>query len=150
MRARLLIAGALFASGAWLAGCDEGLEVLAGPTPNLEPTFSSIQRDIFEATDSTGRQPCINCHTDQGRNPSGQLNLRHDIAYTRLVNANSVAKSGAVLVRPGDPEGSYMVAKLEGHSDIVGLRMPRPAGPFLSAGQMTIIRRWVELGAAND
>ena len=150
MRARLLTAGALFASGAWLVGCDEGLSVLAGPTPNLEPTFSSIQRDIFEATDSTGRQPCTNCHTDQGRNPSGQLNLRHDLAHSRLVNSNSVAKPGAVLVRPGDPDGSYLVAKLEGHSDIVGLRMPRPAGPFLSGGQMMIIRRWVELGAAND
>ncbi len=94
MRARLLMAGALFASGAWLAGCDESLSTLAGPTPNLEPTFSSIQRDIFENTDSTGRQPCTNCHTDQGRNPSGQLNLRHDVAYAALINVGSPAAAG--------------------------------------------------------
>jgi hypothetical protein len=150
MRARLLVVGALFASGACLVGCDEDLSVLAGPTPNLEPTFSSIQANIFEATDSTGRQPCTNCHTDQGRNPSGQLNLRHDLAYSRLVNANSVAKQGAVLVRPADPDGSYLIAKMEGHSDIVGLRMPRPAGPFLSDGQMMIVRQWIDRGAPND
>src|ERR1700752_1864976 len=34
------------------AACDEGLTNIAGPTPNLEPTFSSIQRDIFENADS--------------------------------------------------------------------------------------------------
>jgi hypothetical protein len=150
MRPGLLFLGTLLVSGAWVAGCDEGLSTLAGPTPNLEPTFSSIQQHIFEASDSTGRQPCTNCHTDQGRNPSGQLNLRHDLAHARLVNATSIAKPGAVLVRPGDPDGSYLVAKLEGHSDIAGLRMPRPAGPFLTDGQMMIIRRWVERGAAND
>ena len=37
------------------AGCDESLESVAGPTPNLTPTFSSIQRDIFQAADSSGR-----------------------------------------------------------------------------------------------
>jgi len=28
--------------------------------------------------------------------------------------------------------------------------MPRGTGPFLTAGQMQIIRRWIELGAKND
>jgi hypothetical protein len=150
MRARLLIAGALLASGAWVVGCDEGLSVLGGPTPNLEPTFSSIQRDIFEATDSTGRQPCINCHTDQGRNPSGGLNLRHDVAYASLVNVSSARKAGVVRVIPGDVANSYLLHKLQGNGDIVGQRMPLPSGPYLTVGQMMIISRWIELGAAND
>jgi hypothetical protein len=150
MRARLLVAGALLASGAWLAGCDEGLSTLAGPTPNLEPTFSSIQRDIFEATDSTGRTPCMQCHTDQGRNPSGGMNLRHDVAYASLVNTNSARKAGEVRVIPGDPANSYLIDKLRGAPDIVGQRMPLPAGPYLSDGQMMIIRRWIELGAPNN
>ena len=150
MRARLLMAGALLASGAWLVGCDEPLSTVAGPTPNLEPTFSSIQRDIFESTDSTGRQPCTNCHTDQGRNPSGGLNLRHDVAYAALINIGSPARPGAVLVRPGDPNGSYLVDKLDGSTDITGTRMPRPNGPFLTDGQVSIIRRWIEIGAPNN
>jgi len=150
MRARMLIAGALLASGAWLAGCDEGLSTLAGPTPNLEPTFSSIQRDIFESTDSTGRQPCTNCHTDQGRNPAGSLNLRHEVAYAALINIGSPAQPGAVRVKPGDPEGSYLIHKLDGSTDITGTRMPRPNGPFLTDGQVMIISRWIELGAPNN
>jgi hypothetical protein len=151
MNARLLlIAGTLVTSGAWLAGCDEGLSTLAGPTPTLQPTFSSIQQNIFEATDSTGRIACTGCHTDQGRNPSGGLNLRHDVAHASLLNAISTAKPGAVRVMPGDPDGSYLIHKLEGRTDITGLRMPRPTGPYLSEGQMLIIRRWIERGAPND
>ena len=150
MRVRLLSTGSLLVAAALILGCDESLSTLAGPTPNLEPTFSSIQQNIFEASDSTGRQPCTNCHTDQGRNPSGSLNLRHDVAYAALLNVASPAKAGAVRVTPGDPDGSYLIHKLEGSSDIVGLRMPRPAGPFLSDGQMMIIRRWIELGAPNN
>ena len=51
---------------------------------------------------------------------------------------------------PGDPENSYLIHKLEGRPGIVGVRMPRGTGPFLTAGQITIIRRWIELGAHND
>ncbi len=150
MRARLLFAGVLLASGAWLAGCDEGLATLAGPTPNLEPTFSSIQQHIFETTDSAGRIACIGCHTDQGRTPSGGLNLRHETAYAALVGVMSGQRAGVLRVAPGDPDGSYMVQKLEGHPGITGQRMPRTGGPYLTDGQMTIIRRWIALGAPND
>ena len=48
------------------AGCDESLESVAGPTPNLTPTFASIQRDIFQATDSSGRPSCTSCHNPNG------------------------------------------------------------------------------------
>ena len=46
---------------------------------------------------------------------------------------------------PGDPD-SYLIHKLEAAPGIVGERMPRNAGPFLTAGQISIIRRWIELG----
>src|SRR5215471_8845747 len=89
------------ASVAWSA-CDEKLSSVAGPTPNLEPTFASIQHDIFESTDSSGRTPCMQCHTNVGRNPSGGLNLAHDVAYSQLVNVPSSRLAGAVRVVPGD------------------------------------------------
>ena len=34
--------------------------------------------------------------------------------------------------------------------DINGLRMPRNTGPFLTEGQMLVIRRWISEGAANN
>jgi hypothetical protein len=132
------------------AGCDEQLSDVAGPTPDLEPTFSSIQREIFNTTDSSGRLACIQCHSDNGRVAAGNLVLLEGRSYTQLVQRASSFKPGAVLVVPNDPDGSYLVHKLEGQGDIIGQRMPRTTGPFLTDGQISIIRRWIELGARND
>jgi hypothetical protein len=140
----------LLASAAVVASCDEGLSSLAGPTPNLEPTFSSIQREIFEASDSSGRSLCVGCHTNVGRNPSGGTNLLHDVAYDQLVNVGSTGKPGAVRVVPGNPDASYLVQKLEGRAGIVGLRMPRNGPPYLTDGQIMIVRRWIEIGAPRN
>lgn len=132
------------------AGCDEKLSSITGPTPNLSTNFSSIQQTIFSASDSSGRLSCVSCHTDQGRTPAANLVLTEGRAYQQLVGRASVAKAGATLVIPGDPDNSYLVKKLEGASDIVGLRMPRNNGPFLTEGQMRVIRRWISEGAANN
>ena len=132
------------------AACDEGLSTLAGPTPNLEPTFASIQSQVFETTDSAGRAACVTCHTNVGRNPSGGLNLTHDVAYDQLVNVPSRNKPGAIRVVPNDPENSYLVHKVEGQPGIFGNRMPNNGPPFLSAGQVLILRRWIEIGAPRN
>jgi hypothetical protein len=116
----------------------------------LEPTFASIQRDIFNARDLAGRQACIECHTDAGRNPSGNLVLLEGRSYAQIVGRGSTGKGGATLVIPNDPDNSYIVHKLEGNADIAGQRMPRGSGPFLTVGQIMVIRRWIELGALNN
>lgn len=133
-----------------LAACDESLREFAGPTPDLTPAFSSIQTHIFSAPDSSGRAACTSCHTNVGRTPAAGLNLSGPGAHAQLVGAPSGAMAGAVRVVPGDPENSYLVHKLDGRPGIVGQRMPRTGGPFLTDGQMRIIRRWIELGAPND
>lgn len=132
------------------AACDEKLSQVAGPTPNLEPTFSSVQSQIFETTDVAGRQACVACHTDVGRTPSGGLNLAHDVAYAQIVNVPSRGKPGAIRVIPGDPDNSYLVHKLEGTSDIVGRRMPFSGPPFLTDGQILILKRWIATGAPRN
>ena len=142
---------AVVVAAALLGGaCDERLRDVAGPSPNLQPTFSSIQREILAATDSSGRAACTQCHTNVGRTPASGLPLNEGFAHAALVGQASRAKPGAVLVVPGDPENSYLIHKLEGRADIVGQRMPRTSGPFLTPGQISIIRRWIELGARND
>ena len=136
---------------AFLTGaCDEKLSDLTGPTPNLQPTFTSIQREIFNTQDSSGRLACVQCHTNVGRTPAAGLNLVEGAAYAALVGRPSGQKPGAVLVIPGDPDRSYIVNKLEGAPDIVQLRMPRNNGPFLTEGQMAVIRRWIAQGADNN
>ena len=132
------------------AACDERLSDIAGPTPNLLPTLSSIQREIFNVSDASGRLSCTQCHTNAGRNPSAGLLLVEGQSFQTLVGQASRAKAGAVFVVPGDPDNSYLLQKLEGSPTITGARMPRNAGPFLTAGQISIIRRWIQLGAKND
>lgn len=150
MRVRVFGAVTLLLSCLAVAACDESLSDLTGPTPNLQPTFSSIQTEIFETTDASGRQLCTGCHTAAGRAPAGGLNLTAAASYAALVGGASVTKPGEVRVIPGDPENSYLIHKLEGRPGIVGLRMPRTNGPFLTEGQMLVIKRWIELGAPNN
>jgi hypothetical protein len=141
---------AVLAAVIGFGACDEKLSTLAGPTPNLEPTFASIQRDIFETTDAAGRTSCVTCHTKLGRNPSGQMILLHDLAYDQIVNVSSVEKPGVPRIKPGDPDGSYLVQKVEGRAGISGRRMPFSGPPYLTDGQILILRRWIEIGAPRN
>lgn len=149
-RVRVPLLASVLGALALAAGCDEKLSDIAGPSPGLQPTFSSIAQNIFASTDNSGRTACTQCHTNQGRNPAAGLNLLPEVAYAQLVGVPSVQKPGAVRVIPGDADNSYLVHKLEGRADIVGQRMPRNAGPFLTEGQMLIIRRWIATGAQNN
>jgi hypothetical protein len=141
---------ALLAAAAATIACDEKLSSIAGPTPSLQPTFSSIQSEIFEKADSAGRSACVTCHSNTGRNPSGGLNLNHDVAYDQCVNMPSRGKPGAIRVVPGDPESSYMIHKLEGLPGIAGRRMPFNGPPYLTDGQILIIKRWIAIGAPRN
>jgi hypothetical protein len=147
---RTLMIVLVLAVGLAASACDEKLSKLAGPTPDLVPTFTSVQTQIFETTDSAGRRACTGCHTDVGRNPSGGLNLAHNVAYDQIVNVPSRNKPGAIRVIPGDPENSYIVHKVEGRPGIVGLRMPFSGAPFLTDGQVLILKRWIALGAPRN
>jgi hypothetical protein len=150
MYMRIALGSAVVLFAVALAACDEKLSDLTGPTPGLEPTFSSIQREIFDTTDSSGRLACTGCHTNVGRNPSGQLNLISGVSYASLVGVGSTGKPGAVRVIAGDPENSYLIHKLEGSSDIAGVQMPRGNGPYLTQGQIMVIKRWIAIGAPNN
>jgi hypothetical protein len=147
---QVLVLSVLLAATATVAACDEGLSSLAGPTPSLTPTFASIQHEIFESTDSSGRAACTNCHTDTGRVPTGGMNLNHGVAYDQLVNVPVHGKPGAIRVIPGDPDNSYLIQKLEGAAGIVGRRMPFSGPPYMTDGQILVIRRWIAIGAPRN
>jgi hypothetical protein len=70
-------------------------------------------------------------------------------AHSQLVNRPG-RNAGTTLVIPGDPENSYLIHKLEGRPGIVGNRMPNNGPPYLTDGQIRIIRRWIEDGAPNN
>lgn len=66
------------------------------------------------------------------------------------MSQNSSAKTGAVRVIPSNASGSYLIQKLEGAADIVGLRMPRNGPPYLTDAQVALIRQWITEGARNN
>jgi hypothetical protein len=147
---RTVAAVLLLVSCVAASACEpQKLSTFAGPTPNLQPTFSSIQSNIFETTDVAGRQSCVTCHTNVGKNPSGGLNLAHDVAYDSIVNVASRGKPGAVRIIPGDPDNSYLVRKVEGSAGINGRRMPFTP-PYLTDGQILILKRWIAIGAPRN
>lgn len=143
------ILGMVVCAATLAIGCDEKLSDVAGPSPNLQPTFSSIQTDIFSARDAADRRACTECHNARFAAFNGGLNLEGAAAYANLVGRASRDKPGATRVIAGDPEGSYLMQKLEGAPGIVGARMPQ-IPPYLTPGQIRIIRRWIELGAQNN
>jgi mono/diheme cytochrome c family protein len=116
------------------------------PAPATAPAISfstQIQAAILTPT-------CAGCHTDEGRTPAGGLNLKAGSAHSNLVGVASTGKAGAIRVIAGNPSGSYLVQKLEGAADIVGLRMPRNGPPFLTDAQIALIRQWIQNGAPNN
>jgi hypothetical protein len=140
---RALVCGLFVAAATVFAGaCDEKLSDLTGPTPNLKPTFASIQSEILS-------QRCVACHNGTGRFLPAIMNLTEGNAYASLVGVPSIEKPALLRVAPGDPENSYIIHKLEGRQGIVGARMPFNGTP-LTEGQIRVIKRWIETGAAND
>lgn len=88
---RRVAAGLLIVSSLAVASCDERLSDITGPSPNLQPTLSSISTEIFETTDLAGRTSCVTCHTNVGHPPAGNLNLAGD-PYAALVDVPSAQR----------------------------------------------------------
>lgn len=89
-------------------------------------------------------QKCIVCH--RGENPSG-LDLTEPVAYKNLVNAKSTQDPESILVKPGDPDASYLFVKLNGPGKD-GTVMP-PKGK-LPQELIDKVAAWIKGGAKNN
>jgi len=86
---------------------------------------------------------CIGCH-NVATAPQG-LVLDADNSYAHLVNVASKEVPSLLRVKPGDPDNSYLVQKIEGTA-AVGGRMPLGRPP-LDPEVIVLIRRWISEGA---
>ena len=130
------------AAAMMVAGCGKS----NSPTTPSATTVNFTQQIQTEILNPA----CVSCHTAVGRTPAAGLNLKPGSAHGAMVGVPSSAKAGATRVIAGNPSGSYLVQKLEGAPDIVGLRMPRNGPPFLSDAQVALIRQWIQNGAPNN
>ncbi|MGD9764973.1 MAG: hypothetical protein AB7V27_14800 [Candidatus Binatia bacterium] len=107
-------------------------------------TFERIQTQVFDVSCSAD-----SCHSSVGQ--AGGLILEAGHSYDALMQqapTNPVAASnGWMRVMPGDPEASFLLAKL---SDSLaageGASMPYNAAP-LSNHTLAVIRAWIAAGA---
>jgi hypothetical protein len=112
-----------------------------GPLPvAFPPTFTNIQTNVFNRV-------CIACHL--GANAPQGLRLDGDNAYDFLVNVASTEKPELLRVRPGDPDNSYIIHKLEGGPNIVGAQMPLNLAP-LPQETINAVRVWISEGAQRN
>jgi hypothetical protein len=131
------------------AGNGEGLDangrpIVPGSTPSTTPPlsadFDSIQANVFTPI-------CSVCHAG-GTAPEG---LRLDAAnsFNLLVGVPSTEVPSLMRVKPGDPDNSYIIQKLEGHA-AVGAQMPDgcpTTQPCLPAATIAFIAQWITNGA---
>ncbi len=144
----LLLAGLLTGCG---AGSGEGLDEQGLPsedngnggndTPPAPGTLAQLQADIFSPI-------CAQCHTGGGA-PEGLRLDSEQSSYDSLVNQPSGQQPSVLRVAPGDPEGSYLLRKLEGADGIDGGQMPLGMSP-LSATRIAQVRDWIENGAPRE
>jgi cytochrome c5 len=117
-------------------GSGDGFVGSGGAVGALEPSFDSIQANVFE-------QVCEHCHA--GANAPAGLRLDAANSYAMLVGVASVERPSILRVAPGDPNNSYLVQKLEGTA-AVGERMPAGLPP-LPQSEINIVRQWITDGA---
>lgn len=141
---RVACCAALLALTSCGGGSGEGLDSNGRPLPPgggggeaaLTPDLASIQSHVFTPI-------CTACHAG-GSAPQG-LHLDEANAYTMLVGVPSNESPSVLRVKPGDPDNSYIIQKLEGHA-AVGARMPF-GGPYLDDATIAVIRQWITNGA---
>jgi len=88
------------------------------------------------------------CHI--GPLPQQEMDLSKDRFYAAVVGTPSRERPDLMRVRPGDPEHSYLVKKVRGDADIIGVQMPL-IGEKLSAEEVATIEAWVRsIGTVDE
>jgi hypothetical protein len=106
-------------------------------------SFSQIQSQIFTPT-------CVKSGCHAASSAAGNMVLAAGQSYGQIVGRPAPENPQLLLVKPGDPEASYLVKKVRGDPDVFGLRMPLDGPPYLSSQQIAGIEGWIKAGAPNN
>src|SRR2546430_7978844 len=121
--------------------------------PVLQPPFSSSNSHFIQVGCGV-RQ--LNCHaTDSAAVNSGPSFLGHP--YANLVDAAAANQLGSarglVLVKPGDPQNSFLLTKLRLTSALdltYGGGQPADAPASTCADALAVIEQWIQRGAPDN
>jgi hypothetical protein len=138
----ILLATVTLAMAACTAGDGAGLDQNGQPIPTnpvATSDFQQIQDTIFTPI-------CTACHI--GANAPQGLRLDAANSYAMIVNVASSEVPGRMRLKPGHPDASYLVQKIQGTA-AQGVRMPANGPPYLARDQIDLVRRWVAAGAPS-
>jgi hypothetical protein len=118
--------------------------------PSTPATLATVQKDVFSVSCSIS----VSCHKGAGQ---GMLNLESGMTYAQLVNRSAPEKMDEMLVKPGDPDHSYVMDKVldrnlpkePAGTTPAWTSMP-PGGPMIDANQLEELRSWIADGAKNN
>ena len=99
--------------------------------------FQSIQENVFTPI-------CSPCHSGATAPEGETLDAAH--SYNSIVGVPSTEVPTLDRIKPGDPDNSYLVQKIEGAPGIIGAQMPYHETP-LPQSTINAIRQWVTDGA---
>lgn len=123
-----------------LWGCSGGGEQASKGPPTSEgaaSAFAAIEAEILVPA-------CARAGCHAGERPAGELNLSPGKAYADLVDVPAARRPDQLHVKPGDPEGSYLVQRLVPGGDTP--LMPLGGRPLPEA-DIERIRAWIRDGA---
>ena len=142
--AALLACAAAGAAGC--AGNGDGLDQNGQPISSGGGTGGPVTADFQSIQDNVFTPICSKCHIGAGAPHGLQLDAAH--SYNLLVGVPSSEQPSLLRVKPGDPDDSYMVRKIEGAPGITGGQMPLNETPLPQA-TINAIRQWITDGAPN-
>ncbi len=82
---------------------------------------------------------CVSCH--------GGVKMAAKISFVFREEATRAGESGKITIKPGDPAGSELIARITS-SDLKKRMPPADHAPALSPAQVELFRRWIKEGAA--
>lgn len=134
------------AACAGCAGNGDGLDQNGQPIGSDGSTGGAISADFESIQENVFTPICSKCHIGASAPEGLQLDAAH--SYNLLVDVPSVEQPDLDRVKPGDPDDSYMVRKIEGLAGIDGGQMPLGEAPLPQA-TIDAIRQWITNGAPN-
>ena len=123
-------------------------EADGGVCPQVSPRWADLNSNFIQVGCGVRAS---NCHSTAGGATSSGLVLAGD-AYDRLVNAAS-ADGGFVLVKPGDPDHSFLVTKLKlatTFDPVYGSGMPPDNPGQTCEAAQEAVRQWILAGAGRN
>jgi hypothetical protein len=128
-----------------LSGCGGGGDGYNAPPPAAQtPPPPAANQTLFQQVQTQVLTPnCNGCHV--GANAPAGLRLDAAVSFAMLVGIQSTQVPNLLRVKPGDPDNSYLVQKIDGRATVGG-RMPlgRAALPQAS---IDLVRSWIAAGA---